>query len=169
MVAQWIYQGGEVSDKPPKLNMFGFIYQINYTNGKKYIGKKQFHSETTQKVLKTGIPRENSQRITKRIKMTADELAERTPAQVKKNVKNKMVEFEMVIKENDWRTYVGSCKDVKGFKIESRVILEICYDKLNLTYCEIKWQLRKDVLVDDDYVNSNILGKFYVGKISKGR
>ena len=169
MVTPWMYQGGEVSEKPPKLNMFGFIYQINYTNGKKYIGKKQFHSETTQKVLKTGIPRENSQRIQKRVKMTADDLANRTPAQVKKNVKNKMVEFEMVIKENDWRKYNGSSKEVKGFKIESKHILEICYDKLNLTYCELKWQLRKDVLVDDDYVNSNILGKFYVGKISKGR
>ena len=165
----WEYMGKEISDKPPKLNMFGFIYQINYTNKKSYIGKKQFHSETTQKVLKTGIPRENSQRVTKRIKMTAAELAERTPAQVAKNVKNKMVEFEMVIKENDWRKYNGSSKEVKGFKIESKVILEICYDKINLTYAEIKWMMRKDVLVDDDYVNSNILGKFYSPKISKGR
>ena len=165
----WQYMGAEVSDKPPKIKMFGFIYQINYTNGKSYIGKKQFHSETTQKVLKTGVPRKNSQRITKRIKMTADELAERTPAQVAKNVKNKMVEFEMVVKENDWRKYVGSSKEVKGFEIESRVIVEICYDRLNLTYCELKWMVRKDVLVDDDFVNSNILGKFFVGKISKGR
>ena len=168
MVAQWHYQGAEVSEKPPKLNMFGFIYQINYTNGKKYIGKKQFHSETTQKVLKTGIPRENSQRITKRIKMTAAELAERTPAQVKKNVKNKMVEFEMVIKENDWRKYVGSSKDVKGFKIESKVILEICYDKINLTYCEQKWLMRLDVLCNDKYHNDCIGGKFWSGKIDKG-
>ncbi len=168
-MVKWKFNGDEVSEKPPRINMFGFIYQINYTNGKKYIGKKQFHSETTQKVLKTGIPRENSQRITKRVKMTEEELAQRTLAQVKKKVKNKMVEFEMVIKENDWRKYVGSSKDVKGFVVESKVILEICYDKLNLTYCELKWQLRKDVLVDDHFVNSNILGKFFVGKISKGR
>ncbi len=165
----WSYQGGEVSDKPPKLNMFGFVYQINYTNGKSYIGKKQFHSETTQKVLKSGVPRENSQRITKRVYLSSDELLNRTPLQVKTNVRTKMVEFEMVIKENDWRKYNGSSKDVKGFKIESKVILEICYDKLNLTYCELKWMIRKDVLVADNFVNSNILGKFYVGKISKGR
>ncbi len=168
MVA-WSYQGGEVSEKPPKLNMFGFIYQINYTNGKSYIGKKQFHSETTQKVLKSGVPRENSKRITKRVYLSSDELLNRTPLQVKTDVRTKMVEFEMVIKENDWRKYNGSSKDVKGFKIESKVILEICYDKLNLTYCELKWMIRKDVLVADNFVNSNILGKFYVGKISKGR
>ena len=166
---KWKYQGGEVSDKAPRLNMFGFIYQINYTNGKHYIGKKQFHSETTQKVLKTGVPRENSKRIVKRIKLTAEELDARTPVQVKTNVKTKAVEFEMVIKENDWRKYVGSSKDTKGFKVGSKVILEICYDKINLTYCEIKWMVRKDVLVDDDFVNSNILGKFFAGRISKGR
>ena len=168
-MVRWLYQGGEVSDKPPKNSMFGFIYMITYDNGMKYIGKKQFHSETTQKVLKTGAARPNSKRITKRIKMTVEDLANRTKAQIKTNVTNKMVEFEMVIKENDWRKYNGSSKDVKGFKIIQKDILEICFDKINLTYCEIKWMIRKDVLVDDDYVNSNILGKFYVGKISKGR
>ena len=167
-MSRWKYNGYEVSDKPPNLKMFGFIYQINYTNGKSYIGKKQFHSETTQEVLKTGIPRLNSKRITKRVKMTNEDLENRTKAQVAKKVRFKMVEKELVIKENDWRRYVGSSKDTKGFVIESKVILEICYDKTNLTYCELKWMMRKDVLVDDSYVNSNMLGKFFVGKISNG-
>lgn len=168
-MVKWKYNGSEVSDNPPKSNMFGFIYEIEYTNGKKYIGKKQFHSETTQKVLKTGIQRENSKRINKRVKMNAEELENRTTAQKKKDVKSKLVEFEMVIKENDWRKYNGSSKDVVGFKIKSKKIVEICYDKINLTYCELKWMMRKDVLVDDTYVNSNMLGKFFAGKISKGR
>ena len=138
----WIYQGGEVSDKPPRNTMFGFIYLITYENGKKYIGKRQFFSTVKKNFGKR-------------------KLAEMTDKREKT--------YEMVTKENDWRNYVGSSKRVEGYQIKSKEILEVCNDKLNLTYAEQKWLMRKDVLVDDDFVNDCIGGKFYAGKISKGR
>jgi len=141
-MVEWIKDGLVLSDNPPPPKLWGFVYLITYTNGKHYIGKKQFWSVTKKPFGKR-------------------KLAEMTDARAKK--------YEMVTKENDWRKYVGSSKDTKGFTIKSKEILEICYDKLNLTYCEVKWMIKLDVLTDDTYVNSNILGKFYSGKIKKGK
>ena len=138
----WEYMGKEVSEKPPKATMFGFIYRIDYTNKKSYIGKKQFFSN-------------------RRVPLGKKELELLTDKRASK--------FKQVVKENDWRGYVGSSKVTKGFVVEKKTILEICYDKLNLTYCEQKHLMRADVLVDEKYANDCIGGKFYSGKISKGR
>jgi len=139
---KWKKDGLEVSDKPVPSLLWGFIYLITYTNGKHYIGKKQFWSVTKKPFGKR-------------------KLAAMTDARAKK--------YEMVTKENDWRTYVGSSKLTKGFTVESKEILEVCYDKINLTYCEQKHLMRADVLVDDTYMNDCIGGKFYAGKIKKGK
>lgn len=141
-MVEWTQSGNKLSSKPPPSNFWGFIYIIEYTNGKKYIGKKQFWSVTKKAFGKK-------------------KLAEITDKRAKK--------YEMVTKENDWRKYEGSSKETKGFTIKSKDILELCNDKINLTYCEVKWMMKLDVLVDDSFVNSNILGKFYSGKIKKGK
>jgi len=141
-VIKWTMNGKEISDKIPPKSIWGFVYVIHYTNGKSYIGKKQIWSVTKKNFGKK-------------------KLAEITDKRAKK--------YEMVTKENDWRKYEGSSKETKDLTIQSKDILEICSDKLNLTYCEVKWMMRLDVLVDEDFVNSNILGKFYVGKIKRGK
>ena len=64
--------------------------------------------------------------------------------------------------------YNGSTKNRVGLTIAKKEIIELCSDKINLTYCEVKWMMRLDVLCDDTYLNDNVLGKFYSGKIVKG-
>lgn len=137
-MVKWIRSGIPISDRPAPSNRWGFIYLIRYTNGQCYIGKKQFWSVTRKPFGKK-------------------KLAEVTDKRHKK--------YEMIVKENDWRTYVGSSKETKHLVIESKEILELCEDKVNLTYCEVKWMFKYDVLVDATFLNSNILGKFFVGKI----
>ncbi len=67
-----------------------------------------------------------------------------------------------------WKGYKGSSKLTSKLTIAKKTILEVCCDKINLTYCEQKWLMRLDVLCDDTYLNQNIAGKFFDGKIIKG-
>lgn len=129
----WIYKNKKIDnlDKFPK-ECFGFIYEIvHLQSGKKYIGKKQLMSNRTLPPLK-GQKRKRK-----------------------------------VVKESDWKTYYGSQKEIKelvkenrgeGFK---REILQFCFTKKQLTYYELKWQFAKGVLESDDYLNDNLLGKFF--------
>ena len=72
-----------------------------------------------------------------------------------------------VIKESDWKTYYGSQEDIKKLvrssKPEdwSREILDFVPTKKLLTYYEIKHIFINNALEDSDFLNDNILGKFY--------
>lgn len=67
-------------------------------------------------------------------------------------------------KELDWRTYTSSSKEIQTLlkthegKFE---ILKFCETKMLLTYYEVYFQFKFDVLADDSYANENILGKFH--------
>jgi len=53
-MVSWIWKDNEIeSDYKPKESSFGFVYEITYTNGKKYVGAKQFWSTVRLKPLKT--------------------------------------------------------------------------------------------------------------------
>lgn len=132
----WLHQGEEVWDVLE--GTYGFVYQIVYTDGKKYIGKKNCYS-FTKKYL------------------TKKELAEITDNRLKK--------YKMVKKESNWREYAGSFKGAENRKIAHKEILMFCKDKINLTYAEAEVMFKLDVLRDDTYLNENILGAFYKGKI----
>jgi len=105
-------------------NTFGFIYLItNLINNKKYIGKKQCISKFKRKPLK--------------------------------GKKNKRIEY----KESDWKTYTSSSESlnediiklgISSFKFE---ILKTCGSKWELAYEEAKEQIKRDVLLKDDYYN----------------
>lgn len=120
---------------------FGFVYKIqNLENKKIYIGKKYlFH--TTKK------------------KYTLAEKAENKKINVWK-------EFKYVEKESDWKKYYGSNKvlleDIKtiGYEHFNREILKFCYEKRELTYWEIAYQCKYDVLFIDSY-NDNINGRYF--------
>ena len=83
---------------------------------------------------------------------------------------NKRKRFKRVIKETDWITYWGSSDELKqdieklGIENFKREILCFCSTKMNLSYYEVHYQFKYDVLFNDSY-NKNILGKFYKGKI----
>lgn len=66
------------------------------------------------------------------------------------------------IVESDWKTYVGSSKEVQaqvkeqGIENFNREILEICFSKGMLNYTESKLQFDLGVLFDDTYLNGII-------------
>jgi len=74
-----------------------------------------------------------------------------------------------VVKESDWLDYYGSSKEIKELvetsspeDFERRILMFVSSKKL-LTYYETKLLFEKKVLEGDsgNYLNDNILGKFY--------
>lgn len=130
----WLYKNKEINsieDMPA--DTFGFVYLVTHTpSGKKYLGKKQLISNRTLPPLK------GSKRKRK------------------------------IQKESDWKTYYGSQTEVKQLVKESKDMLEFVREirifastKKQLTYFETKLQFVNEVLENDEYLNSNILGKFF--------
>lgn len=130
----WFHKGQKVEsieDMPE--GVFGFVYQITHVvSGKIYIGKKQLMTTRTLPPLK----------------------GERKKRKV--------------IKEGNWQTYYGSQAEMKQLVKEAesleefdRRILRYCFSKKELTYRELEEQVKHNVLEEDRYINSNILGKFY--------
>jgi hypothetical protein len=73
-------------------------------------------------------------------------------------------------KESDWKTYFGSCdelnEDVKllGEDKFIREILYLCPHKKSMSYYETMEQFKRDVLMTDEYYNTNIEGRFFVSE-----
>lgn len=121
---------------------FGFVYKItNLENNKIYIGKKQLISKTNKKLGKKELAILPTQRGRKQTK-------------------------KLVVKESDWINYYGSCKplleDIKqlGKDKFKREILILTPTKKELTYWEIAYQIKYDVLRIDSY-NTSILGRYF--------
>lgn len=128
----WLYQGKQLNKLPD--GVIGFVYCIYYTNNKKYIGKKLAVSERKKPLGKK-------------------ELALQTDGRLKKH--------KHVTIETNWQSYNGSTKESEGLTILSKVITHLCTNKMSLTYLEASEMIKNDVLFRDDYLNKNILGKFY--------
>lgn len=142
-VPTWTYKGKvitELTDIPE--STFGFIYEITHLpTGRKYLGKKQLMSVQTKALGKK-------------------ELALLTDGRASKKKK--------VIKESDWKNYYGSQFEIKQLVKEGkkedfkREILEFVPTKKLLTYYETKYLFLHNVLEPgSNYINDNILGKFY--------
>lgn len=153
----WIYDGKPITELPA--GVIGFIYEITYTDGRKYIGKKTMTSKKTIPARKDGELRPNATRIQKRVKLTPEEIAE-LPASKRKQ-KTKLAPFDVVRSESNWRTYNGSSKESQGLTVESKRITHLCTTLMTLTYMEVEIMIEKEVLFKDEYLNKNILGKFY--------
>lgn len=122
-------------------NAHGFVYVIvNRTNGKFYVGKKILRNNLTKKLTKKEISEWSK------------------PGRVPKKKKT--------VKESNWRDYWGSSQalleDIKYFGEGSfeRRILQFCFSSKQLTYAEVAWQVRCDVLCANTY-NENIGGRFF--------
>jgi hypothetical protein len=123
-------------------NTFGFIYITTYIpSGISYIGKKSLYHNVKRK-------------------LTKKELAEQTGRGRKSTT-------ETIQKESDWKIYYGSEDFIKQ-KIKEkkqdefkREIIHFVENKKMLTYFECKYQFMYNVLENENYLNSNILGKFY--------
>jgi hypothetical protein len=125
----------------------GYVYVTTHMpTGRKYIGKKQFFHTTTKKLGKKElleIPVTKGRRPTKK----------------------------SVTKESDWKTYHGSASEIKLYPPEEmmRHILKLCRTKKELTYYEAKYLFQYDVLQDRNYINDNILGKFYTKDLMEAK
>lgn len=129
----WTYNGQLITEiQDMPENTFGFIYEVFHKpSGKKYLGKKVLHFNRTLPPLK-GMKRKRK-----------------------------------VVKESDWRTYFGSHVEIKQLIKEEkqdefeRRILQFVTTKKLLTYYECKHLFINEVLEHDEYINDNILAKFY--------
>lgn len=69
--------------------------------------------------------------------------------------------------ESNWRSYQGSCdsliEDIKELGISSfkKTILYLCPHKKSMSYFETSEQFKRDVIMSEDYYNTNIEGKFF--------
>jgi len=134
----WIYKGVVFTPEMIPENSVGFVYVMSaMIDGASmmYIGKKNFHSDRKSKLAKKDLPTDKRKKTYKRVKKLAYE--------------NYYSSNEVLKKAH---------KD--GVRIR-REILCICNSKLELSYMETKYQFVYEVLEKDNFLNSNILGKFY--------
>ena len=133
----WLYKGEVIEsiEQMPE-NTFGFVYEVTYIpTNEKYLGKKALE--------------------TLRLERQEKGLRGKTPLKQK------------IITESDWITYLGSHNRIKQLVKEGKDdkffknILEFAFDKKHLTYLETKHQFNNSVLENTEYINDNILGKFF--------
>lgn len=118
----------------------GFVYIMKVIldgQTKFYIGKKNFYAN-------------------RKVKFGKKEEALRT---------DKRKKAYKIVSKLDYENYYSSnetLKDArkKGIEIK-RVILKICFSKIDMTYYETKYLFNMDALESDSYLNDNILGKFF--------
>ena len=136
----WLYEGTVFTDKDIPEGAVGFIYEIDaIIDGKpvRYIGKKNFYSKRKKRFGKKAL------------------------AEVTDNRKKK---YSIVVKPN-YQNYYSSNKILQdahkaGVPIK-RYMVKICFSQIELTYYETKYQFIRGVLEKEEYLNGNILGKFY--------
>lgn len=141
-MTNWLYNGDDyISIQQFPQDCIGFIYKIsNIETGKMYIGKKILRNLLTKKLT----------------------IKEREAWEKPGKVPTKKKE----IKESNWSTYYGSSKlllaDVKALGPHkfTREIIQFCFSKKSLTYWEVYYQFKYDVLRCDSY-NETILGRFF--------
>lgn len=127
----WLYNGEEFTSEMIE-DWIGFVYLItDLENGKKYVGKKNFWS-------------------TRRLPPLKGQKRRRT----KKS-------------ESNWPEYYGSSEEV-GLLVEEsggsrfrREILHLCRSKGEMSYLELKEQMDREVLLNDDYYNGIIQVKIH--------
>jgi hypothetical protein len=136
----WLHKGEVFNDSKIPEGAVGFIYEMEaIIDGKavRYIGKKNFYSTTKKKL---GV---------KALANMEDKRARKYTIQVKTNYQN----------------YFSSNKVLQdahknGVPIK-RFMVRICFSKTELTYHETKYQFVREVLEKEEYLNANILGRFY--------
>jgi len=141
----WLYNNEEVTKENFPKDGYGFIYMMGaIIDGEKkfYIGKFQVNPE-------------------RKVKLNKTEMAAR-PSTRHKDWKTKTIfqPFDKYYSSND--TLIQAHED--GIEIK-RIILHICKSKRELTFEEIRHMFKADVLSKPEFLNDNILGKFYRGQL----
>ena len=146
----WTYKDRLITsiEDMPK-DTYGFIYVVRHKSGVKYIGKKVLYFERNKRLGKRALEALREERS-------------------KKGLKGRVPIKQKVITESDWKDYYGSHPKIKellksdGEMSFVRKILTFVKSKKELTYYECKELFINEVLESDhQYINDNILGKFY--------
>ena len=137
----WIYEKKEFTEDMIPEGAVGFVYEMSaIIDGKtvRYIGKKNFYADVKTKLSKKNIPTDKRLKTYKRVKKAT------------------------------YQNYYSSNDVLKKAKKDGilirREILEICFSKLSLSYAECKYQFVLGVLESDEFLNGNILGRFFRSK-----
>ena len=136
----WIYQGKEFDEFCIPDGAVGFVYLMSaIIDGKSvmYVGKKNFFANIKKPLGKKALAMSTDKRLKK---------------------------YKRELKP-DFMKYYSSNKILKeahkdGVMIK-REILRICYSNTELTYQETKYQFVYEVLEKQEFLNGNILGRFY--------
>ena len=139
----WIFKGKEFTEADIPKDAIGFIYEMSaIIDGKavRYIGKKNFYANVKKKLGKRA-------------------LAAVTDKRLKKYTREMKADFMNYYSSN--RVLKDAHK--KGVVIKREMLL-ICYSKTDLTYQETKHQFLYEVLEKEEYLNGNILGRFFRSK-----
>jgi len=136
----WIYKAVEFTDAMIPEGAVGFVYEMEaIIDGKsvRYVGKKNFFSVRKKRFGKKALAKVTDQRTKK---------------------------YTMITKPS-YQNYYSSNKVLQdaykaGIPIK-RYMVKICFSKSELTYEETKYQFKREVLEKEEYLNGNILGKFY--------
>ena len=139
-MSKWSYQGQDFESSMIPEGAEGFVYEMQaIIDGKliRYIGKKNFYSVTKKRFGKKAL----SSMQDKRAK--------------KYTIQKKLTYL-------DYYSSNAVLKDAHKAGIEiRRYMLKICFSKMELTYYETKFQFVRGVLESDEFLNGNILGRFY--------
>lgn len=139
-MSKWSYQGQDFESSMIPEGAEGFVYEMQaIIDGKlvRYIGKKNFYSVTKKRFGKKALSSMQDKRA-------------------KKYTMQKKLTYL------DYYSSNAVLKDAHKAGIEiRRYILKICFSKIELTYYETKFQFVRGVLESDEFLNGNILGRFY--------
>ena len=136
----WIYQGKDFGELDIPEGSVGFIYIMTaIIDGKSvaYIGKKNFFANIKRPLGKKALAMSTDKRLKK---------------------------YKRELKPDFMRYYSSNkiLKDAhKAGVVIKREILRICNTQMELTYQETKHQFLYEVLEKEEYLNGNILGRFY--------
>jgi hypothetical protein len=139
----WIYKGKDFEELDIPQGAVGFIYIMTaIIDGKSvaYIGKKNFFANIKRPLGKKALAMSTDKRLKK---------------------------YKRELKPDFMRYYSSNkiLKDAhKAGVVIKREILVICYSATELTYQEVKHQFKYEVLEKEEYLNANILGRFYKTK-----
>lgn len=139
-MSKWSYQGQDFESSMIPEGAEGFVYEMQaIIDGKlvRYIGKKNFYSVTKKRFGKKAVSSMQDKRA-------------------KKYTMQKKLTYL------DYYSSNAVLKDAHKAGIEiRRYMLKICLSKMELTYYETKFQFVRGVLESDEFLNGNILGRFY--------
>jgi hypothetical protein len=148
-MSNWLWEGNDVTEDVIPEDAVGFVYLIEHIpTGKYYIGKKSLES-------------------VRNVKIGVRELARIKEERKLAGIRGSLPKKKKVRKSSDWEKYYSSNEWIKeqitkGKSDEfKRSVLQFCYSKKSLSYYEVYWMFKYDVLSDDNSLNGNIIGKYF--------